>query len=138
MSRACRFVRVVFIDDDGLIDAVRQPMHHGVFCHAGFVSWGALDDEIAILKWMHRKGVHVLQAATLSNIASAIPGKCDPFRLNRESLAQAVELERRAWPEQLLRVGKNGAGRVDTARKQKRAKRGDAGLRKNKSHSAAR
>src|SRR4029077_9284106 len=112
--------------------------HHGVFGHARFVSWSALDDEVAILKRMHRKGVDILQAAALANIAGAIPGKCHPFRLYCESLAQPVELELRAWPEQLLRVGKNGAGRVDTARKRKRAKHGDGGPRKNTSHSATR
>ena len=72
MSRACLFVRVVFIDDDDLIDAVRQPMHHGVFCHIRLFGWRTLDNVVAPLERMHRKGVDVLQAAALAKLKEQI------------------------------------------------------------------
>src|SRR6185312_13985680 len=89
---AGRFVGIVFVDDDDVVDAVHQRMQQGIFRAAHAAGGHGLHDEVATLEGVHGEVVHVARAAG-AGVVRAVPDISDLFRVDGRAAAQAIELQ---------------------------------------------
>ena len=64
---------------------------------------------------MHREIVNLERRPPRRVVLPALPSECPGFRTRAQAVDQAVGVNAKLWPEQGLRIGEDGRGRIDAA-----------------------